>query len=68
MRRRYLRGDNKKEKKVVKKEEGICEEIKIALKEGIAEDLISTRTGCPKPIVVFRPMSYHVLSNVMGRC
>ncbi|MFY9799028.1 MAG: hypothetical protein WAJ93_25340, partial [Candidatus Nitrosopolaris sp.] len=30
-------------KKVVKKEESICEEIKIALKEEIAEGLISTR-------------------------
>ena len=37
-------------KKVVKKEESICEEIKIALKEEIAEGLISTRTielHCP---------------------
>jgi hypothetical protein len=37
-------------KKVVKKEEGICEEIKIALKEEIAEGVISTRTielHCP---------------------
>ncbi|MFY9871678.1 MAG: hypothetical protein WAK17_18345 [Candidatus Nitrosopolaris sp.] len=31
-------------KKVVKKEESICEEIKIALKEEIAEGVISTRT------------------------
>jgi len=37
-------------KKVVKKEESICEEIKIALKEEIAEGVISTRTielHCP---------------------
>jgi hypothetical protein len=37
-------------KEVVKKEEGICEEIKIALKEEIAEGVISTRTielHCP---------------------
>jgi hypothetical protein len=37
-------------KKVVKKEESICEEIKIALKEEIAESVISTRTielHCP---------------------
>jgi hypothetical protein len=37
-------------KKVVKKEESICEEIKIALKEEIAEAVISTRTielHCP---------------------
>ena len=31
-------------KKVVKKEESICEEIKVALKEEIAEGVISTRT------------------------
>jgi hypothetical protein len=38
-------------KKVVKREESICEEIKIALKEEIAEDVISTRTielHCPQ--------------------
>jgi hypothetical protein len=37
-------------KKVVKKEESICEEIKIALKGEIAEGIISTRTielHCP---------------------
>jgi hypothetical protein len=37
-------------KKVVKREESICEEIKNALKEEIAEDVISTRTielHCP---------------------
>ena len=37
-------------KKVVKKEESICEEIKIALKEEVAEGVISTRTielHCP---------------------
>jgi hypothetical protein len=37
-------------KNVVKREEGICEEIKIALKEEIAEGVISTRTielHCP---------------------
>jgi hypothetical protein len=37
-------------KKVVKREESICEEIKIALKEEIAEGVISTRTielHCP---------------------
>ena len=38
-------------KKVVKKEESICEEIKIALKEEIVEGVISTRTielHCPQ--------------------
>src|SRR5215471_10474235 len=38
-------------KKVVKREESICEEIKIALKEEIAEGVISTRTielHCPQ--------------------
>jgi len=37
-------------KKFVKREESICEEIKIALKEEIAEGVISTRTielHCP---------------------
>jgi hypothetical protein len=37
-------------KKVVKKEESICEEIKIRLKEEISEGVISTRTielHCP---------------------
>lgn len=36
-------------KKVVKKEESICEEIKVVLKEEIAEGVISTRTIEPPP-------------------